>query len=94
VARSEVTDEGDLVDRWKVYIGRAYGDRGGGGASRDAFPKAVLGRPFIGEPGSISTETYMCIGPCKSEDEAKNLTSYIGHYENIFITAIMRTPQL
>ena len=77
VARSEVTDERDLIDQWKVYIGRAYGDRGGGGASRDAPPKAVLGRPFVGEPGSVSTETYICIGPCKSEVEAKNLTTYI-----------------
>lgn len=77
VSRSAVTDEGGLIDQWKVFIGRAYGDRGGGGASRDAPPKAVLGRPFIGEPGSVSTETYICIGPCKSENEAKNLASYI-----------------
>ncbi len=55
----------------------AYGDRGGGGASRDAFPKAVLGRPFVGEPGSVSTETYICIGPFRSENEAKNICSYI-----------------
>ena len=33
---------------------------GGGSASRDAPPKAVLGRPFIGEPGSVCTETYLC----------------------------------
>jgi hypothetical protein len=93
VARSEVTDEGNLIDRWKVYIGRAYGDRGGGGASRDAFPKAVLGRPFVGEPGSVSTETYMCIGPCKSEDEAKNLSSYIACKLTRFLVMLHKPAQ-
>ncbi len=93
VARSEVTDEGDLIDRWKVYIGRAYGDRGGGGASRDAFPKAVLGRPFVGEPGSVSTETYMCIGPSKSEDEAKNITSYIACKLTRFLVMLHKPAQ-
>lgn len=77
VPRAEVTDGVDLIDKWKVFIGGAYGDRGGGGASRDAPPKAVLGRPFVGEPGSISTETYICIGPFKSENVAKNVASYI-----------------
>lgn len=77
VSRSEVTEGIDLIDKWKVFIGGAYGDRGGGGSSRDAPPKAVLGRPFAGEPGSVSTETYICIGPFKSETEAQNVTSYI-----------------
>lgn len=77
LSRSDVTDGGNLIDGWKVFIGRAYGDRGGGGASRDAPPKAVLGRPFVGEPGSVSTETYLCIGPFKSESEAENVCSYV-----------------
>jgi site-specific DNA-methyltransferase (adenine-specific) len=77
VSRSDLTDGISLIDKWKVFIGGAYGDRGGGGASRDSFPKAVLGRPFIGGPNSVSTETYICIGPCNSENEAKNLASYI-----------------
>ncbi len=66
-----------LIDRWKVLIGRAYGDRGGGGASRDTPPRAVLGRPFLGEPGSICTETYICIGPFSSRDQAQNVVSYL-----------------
>ena len=93
VSRSDVTDEGSLIDQWKVFIGRAYGDRGGGGASRDAPPKAVLGRPFIGEPGSVSTETYICIGPCKSENEAKNLASYISCKLTRFLVMLHKPAQ-
>src|SRR5262249_17717777 len=93
VSRSDVTDEGGLIDQWKVFIGRAYGDRGGGGASRDTPPKAVLGRPFIGEPGSVSTETYICIGPCKSENEARNLVSYISCKLTRFLVMVHKPAQ-
>lgn len=93
VSRNEVTDGIDLIDAWKVFIGGAYGDRGGGGASRDAPPKAVLGRPFIGEPGSISTETYICIGPFKSENEAKNVASYISCKLTRFLVMLHKPAQ-
>ena len=93
VARTVVTDGVDLIDQWKVFIGMAYGDRGGGGASRDAPPKAVLGRPFVGEPGSVSTETYVCIGPFKSENEAKNIASYISCKLTRFLVMLRKPAQ-
>jgi site-specific DNA-methyltransferase (adenine-specific) len=93
VSRDDVTEGLNLIDQWKVFIGMAYGDRGGGGASRDAPPKAVLGRPFIGEPGSVSTETYICIGPCKSENEAKNVASYISCKLTRFLVMLHKPSQ-
>jgi len=93
VSRSEISDGIHLIDKWKVFIGGAYGDRGGGGASRDSFPKAVLGRPFVGEPQSVSTETYICIGPCKSETEAKNLISYIACKLTRFLVMLHKPSQ-
>lgn len=93
VSCAEVTEGIDLIDKWKVFIGGAYGDRGGGGASRDAPPKAVLGRPFVGEPGSISTETYICIGPFKSESEAKNVVSYIACKLTRFLVMLHKPAQ-
>ncbi len=93
VARSDVRDGIDLIDQWKVFIGGAYGDRGGGGASRDAPPKAVLGRPFIGEPGSVSTETYICVGPCQSYDEAQNVASYLACKLTRFLVMLHKPTQ-
>ena len=93
VAKTAVTDGLEMIDRWKVFIGSAYGDRGGGGASRDAPPKAVLGRPFIGEPGSVCTETYMCIGPFESENRAKNVTSYISCKLTRFLVMLHKPSQ-
>jgi hypothetical protein len=70
VARKDVTVGTALIDEWKVYIPRA-------GSGSDAFPHPILGRPFVGEPGSLCTETYLCIGPFASEAEAKSVVSYI-----------------
>jgi hypothetical protein len=93
VSRADLTEGLHLIDQWKVFIGGAYGDRGGGGASRDAPPKAVLGRPFVGEPGSVSTETYICIGPCESENEAKNVASYISCKLTRFLVMLHKPSQ-
>jgi len=70
VARSSVTSGHRLIDEWKVFIPMA-------GSGSDSFPHSILGKPFVGGPGDISTETYNCIGPFASEDEAKCVLSYI-----------------
>jgi adenine-specific DNA methylase len=70
VARRDVASGLDAIDRWKVFIPYA-------GSGSDAFPHPILGRPFVGPPGSVSSETYMFIGPFKNEVEAKNAISYI-----------------
>jgi hypothetical protein len=93
VSRSDVTTGRALIDKWKVFVGRAYGDRGGGGASRDAPPKAVLGRPFVGEPGSICTETYICLGPLKSKNAAENVASYIACKLTRFLVLLHKPAQ-
>ena len=93
VARAAVTEGAELIDKWKVFIGGAYGDRGGGGASRDAPPKAVLGRPFIGEPGTVSTETYICVGPFKSKAHADNVCSYISCKLTRFLVMLHKPSQ-
>jgi hypothetical protein len=55
VARSEITKERAVFDKWKVYIGRAAPGTG----NRDTYPHKVVSTPFVGEPGSISSWTYM-----------------------------------
>ena len=60
----------EWVDKFKVYITRAYG------AGED-FPHQIINKPFIGEPNSCCTETYVVIGPYETEEIAKNVLSYI-----------------
>lgn len=58
------------VDQNKVYISYAYGERG-------AFPYLVIGKPFLGEPNTCCTETYLVIGPYHSSEKCENVMSYM-----------------
>ena len=73
IARSSITTGTDLIDSWKVYVGRAAPGTG----NRDTYPHRIISTPFIGEPGSISSETYLCIGPFDSKSQAESVLSYL-----------------
>ena len=45
---------------------------GGGGV----YPYQVMGKPFIAEPRSVCTMTYLILNSFDSEDEAKNFIEY------------------
>ena len=48
-----------------------------GTGNRDTYPHRIISTPFVGEPGSISSETYLCIGPFDSKSEAESVLSYL-----------------
>jgi len=68
--RTNIQDALGLLDKWKVFIPFLA-------SGSDSFPHPILSRPFLGEPGSATTETNLAIGPFDSEIEAKNVISYI-----------------
>jgi len=71
--RRSITTGTELIDAWKVYVGRAAPGTG----NRDTYPHRIISTPFIGEPDSISSETYLCIGPLASKTEAESVLSYL-----------------
>jgi site-specific DNA-methyltransferase (adenine-specific) len=73
IARESVTTGIHLIDTWKVYVGRAAPGTG----NRDTYPHRILSTPFVGEPGTISSETYLCIGPFNTRTEAESALSYL-----------------
>lgn len=73
VAREEIETGVELIDKWKIYVGRAAPGTG----NRDTYPHRILSTPFIGEPGSICSETYLCIGPLDSKSAAESVLSYL-----------------
>lgn len=56
------------VDKYKVLIPKAWGS---GDKTRDWV------QPFIVEPHSVCTETYLVVGPFEDKKEAENVVSYI-----------------
>ena len=72
-ARKDISTGTELIDSWKIYVGRAAPGTG----NRDTYPHRILSTPFIGEPGSLCSETYLCIGPFETQSEAESALSYI-----------------
>lgn len=60
----------EMIERYKVFIPRAS-------SGSDTFPHPILGKPFVGEPDSVCTETYMFIGPFENRNECESVISYI-----------------
>ena len=73
ITRSEISTGTALIDVWKIYIGRAAPGTG----NRDTYPHRIISTPFVGEPASISSETYLCIAPFDSKVQAENALSYL-----------------
>ena len=70
VARDELRDPSNLVDQWKIFVNYV-------GPGNNTYPHRVLVTPFIGEPGSASTETYLAVGGFTTREEAESALSYM-----------------
>lgn len=81
ISKDRVTSNKNLIDKYKIFISYAYG------AGED-FPHQIINKPFIPELKSVCTETYLTIGPFKSERETNNVLSYI---KTKFFRAIVLT---
>ncbi|MEQ1942330.1 Eco57I restriction-modification methylase domain-containing protein [Mesorhizobium sp. VNQ89] len=73
IPRSLVATGLDLIDRYKIFV--SYAAPGTG--NRDTYPHKIISTPFIGEPGSISSETYLSIGPFETRRQAESALSYL-----------------
>ena len=71
--RSTVSTGVQFIDKWKVFTGRAAPGTG----NKDTYPHRIISTPFLGEPGTISSETYLCIGPFDSKLQAESVLSYL-----------------
>lgn len=70
IEKKDIIQNLNWVDKYKVFIAKAYGERG-------SFPYRVIGKPFIGEKNSCCSETYLLFGPYSSKKQAEHVISYI-----------------
>ncbi|MCI9411910.1 MAG: DEAD/DEAH box helicase family protein [Eubacterium sp.] len=70
IERKQVTQNIEWIDKVKVCVSYAYGERGD-------FPYLVIGKPFIAMPKSCCTETYLVVGIFDDIITAKNMISYM-----------------
>ncbi len=73
VARRSLSAGLQYIDKWKVFTGRAAPGTG----NRDTYPHRIISTPFLGAPQTVSSETYLCIGPFDTRGEAESVLSYL-----------------
>lgn len=86
IRRKEIIQNIQWVDKYKVYITRAYG------AGED-FPHQIVNKPFLGEPNTCCTETYIVIGPFDSQKISENVISYIKTRFFRFLVLLIKNTQ-
>ena len=70
INKNKILQNKDLIEKYKVYIAKAYGERGD-------FPYLVIGKPFVGKPNTCCSETYLTVGSFENEIYAQNVISYM-----------------
>ncbi len=70
IKNEDVSKNKDKLKKWKVLSAKAYGERGN-------FPYKILATPFIAEPNSCCSETYIMLDSFDKKELAENLISYI-----------------
>lgn len=84
IDRSTARKGFEYIDKWKIFIPRAWGS---GSSVNDKL------NAFIGGPNTLCTETYSVIGPFDTEEEAENVMSYIDTKFFHFMVSIVKITQ-
>jgi site-specific DNA-methyltransferase (adenine-specific) len=71
IKKKDIQNNVELVDKYKIFISKAYG-------SSDKYPHQIINKPFLGEPGTCCTETYILIGAFNNKKISQNVIKYIG----------------
>ncbi len=70
ISADKIQQNSDWAEDYKVFITMAYG-------AGEEFPHQIINKPFVAEPNTCCTETYLVIGPFSKRKEAENVVSYI-----------------
>lgn len=85
IDKNKIRKNTHLVDKYKVYISKAYG--------MGSFPSQIINTPFLGVAGSCCTETYLLIGHFEKEKQAMNVISYIKTNFFRFLVLLIKNTQ-
>ena len=65
-----ITNNHNIIKLYKVMIPPL-------GSGSDSFPHQILGKPFVAEPNTVCTETYLVAGVFTNQKNAINLSNYL-----------------
>lgn len=85
-SRNYITSNNEAVDKYKVFISKAYGERG-------IYPYFIIGKPFLAPPNTICNMTYIMVGSYDNEQTAKNVISYMNTKFFRFLVSLLKSTQ-
>ena len=87
IAKSQITTRNNMLDKYKVFISKAYG------ASED-YPHQIINKPILGEPNTCCNMTYLVIeNKLNTKDTALNIISYMQTKFFRFLVALLKNTQ-
>lgn len=86
VERSKIQRNIDVVNKYKVFISKAYG-------AGETFPHQIINIPIVAGPNSCCTETYLLVGSYKTKTEAENVAKYMSTKFFRFLVLLIKNTQ-
>lgn len=90
IPRNFISKSVFLIDKWKIFTSKA---NGGAGILGDGKPVAIIGKAYMGEPGSVCTDSLLPFGPLNTQEDANNLLTYMKTKFFRFCVGILKTSQ-
>lgn len=93
IAREQVSKGISLIDRWKVLLSKTSSEHAG--QPDKSGRKRVFSRIEVMHPGSVSTESYLVVGPFESEEFAHNAAGYLRtRFVRFLVSSILLTQNI
>lgn len=86
ILRNQLTVNEQWLDKYKVTVAKAYGERG-------SYPYLITSKPRILPPNMVCTETYQVCGVYDTLEEAENFADYIRTRFFRFLVGLLKNTQ-
>ncbi len=89
VTRDKVESGKHFIDKWKLFAGYAAPGTG----NKDTYPHRIISTPFVAGPETVSSETYLCMGPFDTKEQAESALSYLSCRFTRFLILLHKSSQ-
>ena len=86
ISLNEIPINKEMVKDYKILISAGYG-------AGEGFPHQIINKPFVVEPNSCCTETYIVIGPFLSKKRCENVVLYMKTKFFRFLVMMVKNSQ-
>lgn len=90
ISKEHITKNIEIANKWKIFTSKG---NGGAGILNDEKAVAIIGKAYIGKPGSVCTDSLIPIGCFDTKEEAENLRKYMATKFLRFMVGMLKSSQ-